>query len=158
MTPACGFFFSRWSLSAQPVSGTYAVELADTYRDPEALSHEVLDLAAGSRRVGPAVIQQKGEDLPAQNGRVAVAPFDVGVLAFALDALEQPIHGCPMQRDRAESSCLCGGHSLLHVPDNLPPDELSSLALVWCHYKWHCHHLSFTLLLAFTSPTDAKSG
>ena len=101
MRPVCGFFFSRWGLSAQPVSGTYAVELADTHTETEALSHEVLDLAAGGRRVGPAVIQQKGEDLPAQNGRVAVALLDTGVLAFALDALEQPIHGCPMHRNGA---------------------------------------------------------
>ncbi len=51
MTPVCGFFFSLWGLSAQPVRGAHTVQLADTHRDPEALSHQALDLAACSRRV-----------------------------------------------------------------------------------------------------------
>ncbi len=105
-----------------------------------------------------AIVQHPGENLPAELDWVSVSPLSQRLLPFALDTLEQPIHGCAMQRDRTEPSGLCGGHSLLHVPDNLPPDCLTSLALVWCHYKWHCHHLSFTLLLAFTGPTDTKSG
>lgn len=61
--PVFGFFFSRWGHSAHPVSSTHAVELADTHREAEVLSHTVLDLATGGRRVVPAVIQHKGEHL-----------------------------------------------------------------------------------------------
>jgi hypothetical protein len=86
VTPVCGFFFSRQILSAQPVGSTHTVELADTHRDPEAFSHEVLDLAAGGRRVALAVIQHQGEHFPAQFDRVTMSPLDQSVLAFTLDS------------------------------------------------------------------------
>ena len=110
--------------------------------------------------MAPAVIQHPDEDLPTQLRGMSMSSLSQRLLTFALNTLEQPIHGGAMQRDRTEPLCLCGGHSLLHVPDNLPPDELTSLVLVRCHYKWHGHRLhplSFTLLLAFTGPTATKS-
>jgi hypothetical protein len=67
------------------VSGTYAVELADTHRDPEALSYQMLDFAARGKHAGPAVIQHKGEHLSSKLRGVTVAPLDAGVLAFVLD-------------------------------------------------------------------------
>jgi len=106
VTPVFGFFFSWRVLSAQPVSGAHAVELADTHRETEALRNAALDLATCGRRVILTVIQQKGEDLPAQFNRVAVALLDEGVLAFVLDTLEEPIYGSTMHRNRAASSCL----------------------------------------------------
>jgi hypothetical protein len=139
--PVFGFFSELRCLSAQPVGSAHAVQLADTHREVKALSHEALDLAAGGGRVVLAVIQQKGENFPAKLRGVPMSPLSQCLLAFALDTLEQPIHSGAMRRDRTEPSCLCGGHSLLHVPDNLPPDCLTSLALVWCHDKWHRHYL-----------------
>jgi hypothetical protein len=52
VTPSFDFFFSRWILSTQPVNGTHTVELTDTHREAEALSHQALDLAAGGRAHG----------------------------------------------------------------------------------------------------------
>ncbi len=106
VTPVFGFFFSRWVLAAQPVSGAHAVELADTHRDPESLSHEALDLATCGRRVVLAVLQHKGEHLFPKLRGVTVAPLDECVLAFTLDALEQPIHGRAMHRNGAAPLCL----------------------------------------------------
>ena len=54
------------------MSSAHAVELADTHLDLESLRHEALDLAAGGIPVVLAVIQHKGEDLPAQFDRVSV--------------------------------------------------------------------------------------
>jgi hypothetical protein len=82
-----------------------------------------------------AIVQHPDENLPAELGWVSMSLLSQHLLTFALDTLEQPIHGCAMQWDRTEPSCLCSSHSLLHVPDNLPPDELSSVALIWCHSK-----------------------
>src|SRR6266849_3404697 len=141
VTPVFGFFFSRQCLSAQPVSSAHAVELADTHRDPEALRHEALDLAACGRRVVLVVIQHTGEHLSPKLRGVAVAPLGECQLAFTLDAPQQPIHSAPMHRNRAAPPCLCDGHPVFHVPDNLPPGELTSLALVWCHHRWHRHYL-----------------
>lgn len=142
VTPVCGFFFSRRVLSAQPVSSAYPIELTDTDRETEVLGHKALHSRTGDKRMTLAIVQHPGENLPAELDGVPMSPLSQRLLTFAFDTLEQPIHSCTMQRDRAEPSCLCGSHSLLHVPDNLPPDELSSLALVWCHSKWHSHHLS----------------
>lgn len=63
--PVFGFFFSERVLSAQPVGGAHAVQLANAHGEIETLSHQTLDLAACDRRVVLAVIQQKGEHLPA---------------------------------------------------------------------------------------------
>lgn len=121
MTPVCGFFFSRQILSAQPVGSTHTVELADTHRDPEAFSHEVLDLAAGGIRVALAVIQHQGEHFPTQFDRVTMAPLDQSVLAFTLDSLEQPICSGTMHRNGAVPSRLCGRRPKLHLSNKLKP-------------------------------------
>jgi hypothetical protein len=104
--PVFGFFFSWRVLSAQPVSGAHTVQLADTHRETEALSHEALDLAACDRRVVLAVIQHTGKHLPAEFDRVTVAPLDEGVFAFTLHTLEEPVHGAPMHRNGAAPQCL----------------------------------------------------
>ncbi len=75
MRPVFGFFFSRQVLSAQFVSSTHTVQLADTHRDPETFSHQVLDLVASGRRVTLAVIQKKGEHLSPKLRGVAVTPL-----------------------------------------------------------------------------------
>jgi hypothetical protein len=100
VTPVCGFFFELRVLSAQPVGGTHTVELADTHRVPTTLDHQTLDLAAGGRRVGLAILQHTGEHLSPKLRGMAVAPLDECLLAFTLDALEQPIHSAPMHRNR----------------------------------------------------------
>lgn len=104
--PVFGFFFSRDCLMAQPMSGAHAIELADTHRKTETFCHQMLDLAAGGRYVVLAVIQHKGEHLPTQLDRVAVAPLDTCLFAFALYTLEQPIHGRMMYRDGAALPCI----------------------------------------------------
>lgn len=155
MKPVFGFFFLWWVLSAQPVGGTHAVELADTHRETEALGHKALHSRTGDKRMALAIVQHPGENLPAEFDWVSMSPLSQRLFTFALDTLEQPIHRCAMQRDRAEPSCLCSSHSLLHVMDNLSPDELSFLALVWCHSKWHghhLHHLFFTLFRSVVAP------
>ncbi len=68
------------------MNGTHTVELTDTHREAEALSHKALDLAAGGRCVVLAVIEHKSEHLPAQFNRVAVASVDQCLFTFTLDA------------------------------------------------------------------------
>jgi hypothetical protein len=80
------------------MSGAHAVELADTHTEAQTLRHQVLDLAACGKRMGLAVIQHTGEHLPAKFDRMAVAPLDEGVFTFALDTLEESVHGAPMQK------------------------------------------------------------
>lgn len=104
--PVFGFFSSWRVLSAQSVSGAHAVQLADAHRDPEALSHQTLDLATGGRHMVLAVIQHTGKHLPAKFDRVAVAPLDEGMFTFALDTLEEPVHGAPMHRNGVAPPCL----------------------------------------------------
>ncbi len=101
VTPVFDFFFSRRVLSAQSVGGAHAVELADTHRETEALSHQALDLAACGRHVVQAVVQHTGEHLSPKLRGMAVAPLNEGVFAFALDTLEEPVHGTPMHRNGA---------------------------------------------------------
>ena len=103
--PVFGFFFLREVFSAQPVSSTHTIELADTHRDPETLRNAALDLAAGGKHMVLAVIQHEGEYLSSKLRRVAVAPLNEGVLAFTLDTLEESIHGGTMQQDRGARSC-----------------------------------------------------
>jgi hypothetical protein len=149
VTPVCGVFFSRQILSAQPVGSAHAVELADTHRDPEALSHQALDLATCGRRVVLTAIQHTGEHLSPKLRGVAVAPLDERVLAFTLDTLEESIHRRAMHRDRAASPCVRGSYPLLDLPNNLPLGYLACLlglswpTLVWCFWRdhrWHRHH------------------
>src|SRR5512135_1138229 len=89
-----------------------------------------------------AVVQQKGENLPAQLDGVSVTPFDESLLALALSSLEEPIHGRAMHRDRAEPACVRDGCSLLHLPDHLP---LGRLALFWGDGRLHSSRSSLLL-------------
>lgn len=61
------------------------VQLANAHGEAEALRNAALDFVACGRHVVLTVIQHEGEHFPAQNGRVAVALLDEGVLAFVLD-------------------------------------------------------------------------
>jgi hypothetical protein len=79
-----GLFFSQRCLAAQAMSSSHPVQLADTHGETESLRHEALDLAACDIRLALAVIQQKGEHLPAQLDGVSVSSLDQGTLAFAL--------------------------------------------------------------------------
>jgi hypothetical protein len=140
--PICGFFFSQRVLSAQPVGGANAVELADTHPETKALSHQTLNLAACGRCVVLAILQHIGEHLTPKLRGMAMAPLNEGVHAFTLDALEQPIHGGTMHRDRAAPSCFSCGHPLSHRPDKLSPGSLPCveyLTLVCSRHDWHDH-------------------
>ena len=88
------------------MSSAHAVELADTHRETKSLSHQALDLVTCGRRMALAVIQYKGEDLPAQFDWVAVASFDEGERAFTLHTLQESVHGRAMHRNRTAPPCL----------------------------------------------------
>ena len=99
--PLEAFFSELYRLTAQSQAGTDTVELADAGGGTEALNNGTLDLSTRNTRAGLAVLHQVGEHLPAQFNRMAVALLCKYLLAFTLDALEQPIHGGTMHRNAA---------------------------------------------------------
>src|SRR5258708_21846131 len=88
------------------------------------------------------VIQDPGEDIPAELRRVSMSPLSQGLLAFALDTLEQSIDRRAMHPHRTVSVCFSCGHPRLHGPDKLSSGRLPCvgyLTLVGSRHDWHDH-------------------